>query len=132
MVQVQLTSRIRSGDQSGVAAGFVVATDVTSSAGEVVLHRGAPVDATIRVANPRGFGRAGGIAVDVHAAQTREGSAVRLRGDTRVRGRRRTGVAVGLGFGLMPLLGPFAWFFFGKKGWNTAIEQGAIIPCVVY
>lgn len=130
-VPLQLERAIRSGNRSVTQASLRVVADVRGLDGQVVVRGGTTVDAEFRVEHSAGGGRPGEIRILVHGVPTTNGTYLPLSGMLHERGRRRTGAAIGLGFGMMIFLGPFAWLFFGKRGENPQLPAGHVVIAVV-
>ena len=130
-VPLQLDRAIRSGNRSVTQASLRVVADVRGLDGQLIVRGGTTADAEFLVEHSAGGGRPGEVRVLIHGVPTTNGTYLQLSGMIHERGRRRTGAAIGLGFGMMIFLGPFAWLFFGKRGENPQLPAGHVIIAVV-
>lgn len=126
-VTLVVTSRISSSRRqlSDSSVSYVaVASDVIVG-GEVRIRAGTPVETTITRRRSGGGGKPGAVRIDLVGVQNASGELVQLWADPLARrGRHKTGAAVGLGIGMMAVMGPFAWFFFGMNGHEAEIAEG--------
>ena len=132
-VSLVVPNRITSRTPADAATAQVtVQADVVVN-GTVAIRAGTPVEAVISRMPSAGGGSPGLVRIQPVGVPDVNGSWVSLSAPAVERvGRSRTGKAVGLGIGLMPFLGPFAWFFFGINGREAVVERGAVFVAQVH
>lgn len=131
-VPVQLSATMSTHERYRVnGAAYVTMQPILDVSGETVVPEGTPVRATLVSDSPNGFGSPGRLTARLEGVVGVDGTFIPLRGEASIRGARKTGAALGLGFGLMFLMGPFAWFFFAKQGGHATMEAGQVIQGVV-
>jgi len=90
-------------------ATFMVAQDLVSPAGELVVKRGTPVAASVSPLPAKGLGKGGQLWLAFSQTTTTDGHVLPLQGTYVAYGQNRVGLAVGLTAGL---IFAFPWNFF--------------------
>lgn len=110
---------------------FVVANNLTDASGNVLIQAGTPVAIQLHSEKRRGAGKAGKIEITFQYTTAVDGQTVPLRGTMERTGKQRKGLAFGLGFGLMPVLGFFSLPCIAIDGLAAKIQQGETFNCQI-
>lgn len=130
-VRVVLTSSIHSENDSAEGASFVVMQDVHAVDGSVVLPAGSPVAVRIREHRRRRLGRPAEIIVQTVGALAPDGTLVPLRGEARVAGTPRRGLAAGMTIGMAFVYWPVAALHLLHRGGAAEMQSGYVIQTTV-
>ncbi len=110
------------------SVGAIVNSDILDfKTGKILVRRGTPVKAVVNSVKARGCGRPGTIEIEAVSTTAVDGQTINLSGSMKYEGKKKRGLALGLGIGL-PLgtvvCFPWGFAFLAIKGENVELTSG--------
>ena len=134
IVEVRIVDGFTSKDAPQKIKGVIDMDVKDPDTGKILIRRGAPVRIDTKIEKPRGKGRPGKITLNLLSTEAIDGKNIRLSRTAEFSGKRRRGLALGLGIGLpLGTIVCFPWGFacLAIKGLHAEVPAGTILDYVI-